>query len=67
MNPHKIHGLTPGVHVSSPHAQRDDLLLSVRERETYGFANYVTPVLELMGVAELEHGPRNNRVRLAAR
>ncbi|MEZ5291189.1 MAG: hypothetical protein R2745_08910 [Vicinamibacterales bacterium] len=29
------------------------------------FANYVTPVLELLGVVELEHGPRNNRVRLA--
>jgi hypothetical protein len=27
------------------------------------FANYVTPVLELLGRAELEHGPRNNRVR----
>ena len=27
------------------------------------FANYVTPVLERMGLAELEHGPRNNRVR----
>ncbi|MGG5260425.1 DUF6855 family protein [Phycicoccus avicenniae] len=27
------------------------------------FANYVTPVLELLGWAELEHGPRNNRVR----
>ncbi len=27
------------------------------------FANYVTPVLELLGLAELEHGPRNNRVR----
>ena len=27
------------------------------------FANYVTPVLELMGLVELEHGPRNNRVR----
>lgn len=27
------------------------------------FANYVTPVLELLGHAELEHGPRNNRVR----
>jgi len=27
------------------------------------FANYVTPVLELMGAVELEHGPRNNRVR----
>jgi hypothetical protein len=31
------------------------------------FANYVTPVLELLGVVELEHGPRNNRVRLARR
>jgi hypothetical protein len=30
------------------------------------FANYVTPVLELLGLAELEHGPRNNRVRAAA-
>jgi hypothetical protein len=29
------------------------------------FANYVTPVLELMGRVELEHGPRNNRVRIA--
>lgn len=27
------------------------------------FANYVTPVLELLGVVELEHGARNNRVR----
>lgn len=27
------------------------------------FANYVTPVLELLGHVELEHGPRNNRVR----
>jgi hypothetical protein len=27
------------------------------------FANYVTPVLELMGWVELEHQPRNNRVR----
>ena len=27
------------------------------------FANYVTPVLEALGLAELEHGPRNNRAR----
>ncbi len=27
------------------------------------FANYVTPVLELLGLAELEHGPKNNRVK----
>lgn len=27
------------------------------------FANYVTPVLELLGWVELEHRPRNNRVR----
>lgn len=27
------------------------------------FANYVTPLLELQGSVELEHGPRNNRVR----
>ena len=27
------------------------------------FANYVTPVLEMMGLVELEHGPRNNRAR----
>ncbi len=31
------------------------------------FANYVTPVLELMGRVELEHAPRNNRVRWRAR
>ncbi|MBX7099117.1 MAG: hypothetical protein K1X89_15510 [Myxococcaceae bacterium] len=29
------------------------------------FANYVPPVLELLGLVELEHQPRNNRVRLA--
>jgi hypothetical protein len=28
------------------------------------FANYVPPVLERLGLVELEHGPRNNRVRL---
>ena len=27
------------------------------------FANYVTPVLELLGHVELEHGARYNRVR----
>lgn len=27
------------------------------------FANYVTPVLEVLGEVELEHGPRNNRAR----
>jgi hypothetical protein len=27
------------------------------------FANYVTPVLELLGLAELEHNAKNNRVR----
>lgn len=27
------------------------------------FANYVTPVLEALGLVELEHGLRNNRVR----
>jgi len=26
--------------------------------------NYVTPVLEVMGLAELEHNPRNNRIRV---
>jgi hypothetical protein len=28
------------------------------------FANYVTPVMELLGLVELKHGPRNNRVRV---
>ncbi len=27
------------------------------------FANYVTPVMELLGLIELEHAPRNNRAR----
>jgi len=27
------------------------------------FANYVTPVMELLGLIELEHGARNNRAR----
>ena len=27
------------------------------------FANYVSPVLELLGLVELEHNSRNNRVR----
>ena len=30
------------------------------------FANYVTPVMELLGLVELEHGARNNRVRAKA-
>ena len=29
------------------------------------FANYVPPVLEKLGLAEVEHQPRNNRVRAA--
>lgn len=29
------------------------------------FANYVPPVLEAMGLAEVEHEPRNNRMRAA--
>jgi hypothetical protein len=31
------------------------------------FANYVPPVLELLGLAEVEHNPKNNRMRVAAR
>jgi hypothetical protein len=31
------------------------------------FANYVAPVLECLGLAELEHMPRNNRLRGIAR
>ena len=31
------------------------------------FANYVTPVLELLGLVDLEHGPRNNRVKARSR
>lgn len=31
------------------------------------FANYVAPVLELLGLAELEHKPRGNRIRARAR
>jgi hypothetical protein len=31
------------------------------------FANYVTPVLELLGLVELEHGTRNNRARALKR
>ena len=27
------------------------------------FANYVAPVMEVLGLAELEHQPRNNRIR----
>lgn len=27
------------------------------------FANYVTPVMEMLGLVELEHNARNNRVR----
>jgi hypothetical protein len=27
------------------------------------FANYVPPLMEALGLAEVEHGPRNNRVR----
>jgi hypothetical protein len=31
------------------------------------FANYVPPILELLGLVELEHEARNNRVRALAR
>jgi len=31
------------------------------------FANYVPPVLELLGMAEVEHNPKNNRMRVAPR
>ncbi|MEM8663505.1 MAG: DUF6855 family protein [Pseudomonadota bacterium] len=31
------------------------------------FANYVPPVMELLGLVELEHNPRNNRVRAIPR
>jgi hypothetical protein len=27
------------------------------------FANYVPPVMEVLGLAEVEHGPKNNRMR----
>jgi len=27
------------------------------------FANYVPPVMELLGLAEVEHNPKNNRMR----
>jgi hypothetical protein len=30
------------------------------------FANYVPPVLERLGLAEVEHNPRNNRMRAIA-
>ena len=29
------------------------------------FANYVPPVLEALGLAEVEHNPRNNRMRVS--
>lgn len=31
------------------------------------FANYVSPILEVLGLAELEHLPRNNRIRAIAK
>jgi hypothetical protein len=31
------------------------------------FGNYVPPVLEALGLAEVEHGPRNNRMRAVGR
>ena len=31
------------------------------------FANYVPPVMELLGLAEVEHQPRNNRMRAITR
>ncbi len=30
------------------------------------FANYMVPVMELLGLVELEHAPRNNRVKAKA-
>ena len=31
------------------------------------FANYVPPVLEVLGRAEVEHSPKNNRIRAVVR
>ena len=31
------------------------------------FANYVPPVLEALGLAEVEHNPKNNRMRAGAK
>lgn len=31
------------------------------------FANYVSPIMEVLGLAELEHLPRNNRIRALAK
>jgi len=28
------------------------------------FANYVPPVMEALDLAEVEHGPKNNRMRV---
>jgi hypothetical protein len=39
----------------------------VAERNRCGrFGNYVPPVLEALGMAEVEHNPRDNRIPQAA-
>ncbi|MEM7692960.1 MAG: DUF6855 family protein [Pseudomonadota bacterium] len=35
----------------------------LRKGHRGGFANYVAPVLKLLGLAQLGHNPRNNRLR----
>jgi hypothetical protein len=35
----------------------------LRKGDRERFTNYVCPVFELLGLAELEHGARNNRIR----
>ena len=49
----------------------EDLLVHRRYRGWYGlkkglrrrFGNYVPPALEVLGLAEVEHNARNNRMR----
>ncbi|MEM6439273.1 MAG: DUF6855 family protein [Pseudomonadota bacterium] len=38
----------------------------LRKRYRGRFANYVPPVMELLGLVDLEHNPRNNRLRARA-
>jgi len=44
---------------SHPRIRHKSLKKGLRGR----FGNYVPPVLEALGMAEVEHNPRNNRMR----
>ncbi len=46
-----------------PRFAPDDLARRITDRPGGRFGNYLPPMLEALGLAEVEHNARNNRMR----